>query len=114
MSTVLPEPSSYPDSSDIGPDGTIDAELLASQAIDQPSDEELVDEDSSDRSFLMFNAMPAGMISMVLHIILVLVLGMVSLSQPEVKQTTLISAPNTKDDVAEVEEFEITEILEPV
>jgi hypothetical protein len=115
MSIVLPEPSSDVHTSSEAT-GQIDPQLLTAQTQQAPTEDEdeLLAEDDGYRSFLMFNAMPAGMISMVLHIVLVLLLGMVSLSERPPPTATVLSVSNTKEDVAEVEEFEVTEVLDPV
>lgn len=115
MSTVAPNHSS-PGADDYS---NIDENLLAAQASpgntnSQDTEFEEETESAGYTSFLFFNALPAWMISMVVHVVLLMALAMVNLQSQKSSGPAVISVANTKEDVAEVEEFEITDVLEPV
>ncbi len=64
---------------------------------------------SAGRRFLWFSAAPAWLVSMLLHVLILLVLGLVTLTNPE-KFVNVLSAVSTGEDGPEIEEFTIEEI----
>lgn len=73
-------------------------------------DEEYFEEDADlQRNFLLFQAAPAWLVSMLVHVLIIVVLGLVTISEP-VQIVNVLSATTTGDDGPEIEEFMIEEI----
>ncbi|MEM1069534.1 MAG: hypothetical protein AAGI63_11610 [Planctomycetota bacterium] len=75
------------------------------------SAEDEADEENYDpeRRFWFFNAAPAWMVSMLVHVLILLVLGLVTIADP-IKIVNVLTANNTGDEGPEIEEFTIEEI----
>ncbi len=64
---------------------------------------------ATGRHRFLIQAVPAWFISMVLHVLIILVLSMVTISDP-VRVVNVLSANNTSEDGPEIEEFTIEEV----
>jgi len=71
--------------------------------------EEEPDGQPARRRFLIFQATPAWLVSMLFHVLLVLALGLVTLADP-VQIVNVLSATGSSDEGPEIEEFSIQEI----
>jgi hypothetical protein len=73
----------------------------------------VVEEDPSlvggGRAFKMLRAVPAWMVSMLLHVMIILILGLITVAEP-VKVINVLSATAMVDDGPEIEEFQIEEM----
>ncbi|MGB1925285.1 MAG: hypothetical protein ACPHL6_02070, partial [Rubripirellula sp.] len=83
----------------------IDTELEASE---EAENESMEDADPM-RRFLWFQAAPAWLVSMVVHVLILLVLGLVTIADP-IKIVNVLSANYSGEEGPEVEEFSIEEI----
>lgn len=84
------------------------------ESVTSPEDAEESAENATEdadpqRRFLIFNAAPAWMVSMLVHVLILLVLGLVTIADP-IKIVNVLTANNTGDDGPEIEEFTIEEI----
>jgi len=75
---------------------------------DQTHDEGPVEADPT-RHFIMFQAVPAWAVSMLVHVLVLLVLGLLTIADP-VKIVNVLSASSTGEDGPEIEEFTIEEV----
>ena len=78
-----------------------DAALLSEETVEEPT--------TSRRRFLLFHAVPAWMISTLMHVVLLLALGLVTLADP-VEVVNVLSAVTTSEEGPEIEEFTIEEV----
>jgi len=67
------------------------------------------DESAPRRRFLIFQATPAWLVSMLFHVLLVLALGLVTLADP-VQIVNVLSATGSADEGPEIEEFSIEQM----
>ncbi|MEM6688324.1 MAG: prenyltransferase/squalene oxidase repeat-containing protein [Planctomycetota bacterium] len=96
MADTSPGPkSSKPDSEEVA-----ESQIVA-------IDEGELEEDSSVRSALL--AAPAWMVSLMVHIVILVLLGLVTVADP-VKIVNVLTATSTDDDGPEIEEFTIEDI----
>lgn len=72
-------------------------------------EEELAPDADPERAFLFFQAAPAWFISMLVHVVILLVLGLVTLADPT-QIVNVLTANTSSDDGPEIEEFTIEEI----
>jgi hypothetical protein len=73
-------------------------------------DEEELDDDANPRrAFLFFQAAPAWLISTLVHVLILLVLGLVTLADPT-QIVNVLTANNSGEDGPEIEEFTIEKI----
>ncbi len=82
---------------------------LPAGAIELPAEDGDGHVPSTGRRFLIFSAAPAWLISTLLHVMILLVLGLVTLTDPQ-KIVNVLSAVTTGDEGPEIEEFTIEEI----
>ena len=71
--------------------------------------EDSVDEADLQRKFLIFQATPAWLVSTLVHVIILLVLGLVTIADPT-QIVNVLSASSSTDDGPEMEEFAIEQI----
>lgn len=79
---------------------------------DTGEEEEEYEEESGSSRFLLLNAAPSWMVSMLVHVIVLLVLALSYLSEPDKNKQTVLSVA-TRGEPTEVEQFEIQE-MEPI
>lgn len=76
----------------------------------EEQEEEEYEEDADlQRKFLLFQATPAWLVSTLVHVLILLILGLVTIADP-VKIVNVLSASTTADDGPEIEEFTIEQI----
>ena len=71
--------------------------------------EDNVDEADLQRKFLIFQATPAWLVSTLVHVIILLILGLVTIADPT-QIVNVLSASSSTDDGPEMEEFAIEQI----
>ena len=76
---------------------------------DEDGLEDNVDEADLQRKFLVFQATPAWLVSTLVHVIILLVLGLVTIADPT-QIVNVLSASSSTDDGPEMEEFAIEQI----
>ncbi len=72
-------------------------------------EEDFADDADLERKFLLFQAAPAWVVSMLVHVLILLILGLVTVADP-VQIVNVLTANSTGDDGPEIEEFTIEEI----
>ena len=113
MSTATPHNSS----SDVPPDDDLfgpvqgDEELLEAQVEDGEEGEEEEPDADLDRKFMFFQAAPAWVVSTLIHALILLILGLITIGNP-VQIVNVLSAVTSKDDGPEMEEFTIEQMDE--
>ncbi|MDE0863481.1 MAG: DUF5684 domain-containing protein [Rubripirellula sp.] len=85
-----------------------DKEAKAGQAENELSDEN-GEEADLQRKFLVFQATPAWLVSTLVHVIILLILGLVTIADPT-QIVNVLSASTSADDGPEMEEFAIEQI----
>jgi len=75
--------------------------------IAQQDSEELLDEANPQRHFILFQALPAWVISLLVHMLVLLVLGLLSVADP-VQIVNVLSASHSGEEGPEIEEFTIS------
>lgn len=83
------------------------ADLLVTALADDPAS--TAGGDSRRRRILLFEAVPAWLVSMLSHVVLLLVLGLVSVAEPE-QIVNVLSAANVVGESAAIEEFTIEDV----
>ncbi|MEO1524070.1 MAG: hypothetical protein AAFX06_01480 [Planctomycetota bacterium] len=86
----------------------VDAEVIDAEVIEgemEPGTEEEEEADPS-RRFLFFQAMPAWLVSTLVHILILLILGLVSIADP-VQIVNVLTASSATDEGPEIEELSI-------
>ena len=96
---------------DVGTDAaTAEAEELNAEDIGEgelEADGEMEDEEADpSQRFLYFHAMPAWLVSTLVHILILLILGLVSIADP-VKIVNVLTASSSADEGPEIEEISI-------
>ncbi len=84
-------------------------EDLAGSASNNGGFEENGEEADLQRKFLIFQATPAWLVSTLVHVIILLILGLVTIADPT-QIVNVLSASSTSDDGPEMEEFAIDQI----
>ena len=84
-------------------------EDLAGSASNNGGFEENGEEADLQRKFLIFHATPAWLVSTLVHVIILLILGLVTIADPT-QIVNVLSASSTSDDGPEMEEFAIDQI----
>src|SRR5690606_35775709 len=69
----------------------------------------LPDEANPQRHFILFQALPAWAISLLVHMLVLLALGLISIANP-VQIVNVLSASHTGDEGPEIEEFTISDL----
>jgi hypothetical protein len=87
------------------------SELLDNVAPPADSASEQPEEANVQRHFILFQAVPAWAISMLVHLLVLLVLGLLTIADP-VKIVNVLSASNSGEEGPEIEEFTI-EAVDP-
>jgi len=77
--------------------------------IAQEDSDELLDEANPQRHFILFQALPAWVISLLVHMLVLLVLGLLSVADP-VQIVNVLSASHSGDEGPEIEKFTISEL----
>ncbi|MCD0463171.1 prenyltransferase/squalene oxidase repeat-containing protein [Roseiconus lacunae] len=86
-----------------------DAISAAAPASAQPaaeSESDGGDDYSTDRRFVMFQAMPAWLVSTLVHVLILVILGLVSIADP-IQIVNVLTASSSQDNGPEVEELSI-------
>ena len=84
-------------------------QLHDDQVENQEEDADALEDADPARHFLWFQAAPAWLVSMVVHVLILLVLGLVTIADP-IKIVNVLSANYSGEEGPEVEEFTIEEI----
>ncbi len=87
-----------------------DDELLEGEENEEEEGEEEEDLDR-DRKFLFFQAAPAWLVSTLIHALILLILGLITIANPT-EIINVLSAVTSKDDGPEMEEFTIEQMEE--
>ncbi len=86
-----------------------DEEFLQAEEVEsEAGEEEDEEEDVLQRKFLFFQAAPAWLVSTLLHALILLILGLITIGSP-MEIVNVLSASASKDDGPEIEEFSIEE-----
>ncbi len=93
------DPSAHPESTPMPED----------PAENQDQEEEGDEDADLQRAFVWFQAAPAWLVSTLVHVMILLVLGLITIADP-VKIVNVLTANNSGDDGPEIEEFTIEEI----
>ena len=82
---------------------------MPASPVEDEDEEELDDDANPKRAFLFFQAAPAWLISTLVHVLILLVLGLVTLADPT-QIVNVLTANNSGEDGPEIEEFTIEKI----
>lgn len=107
MSTNAPPLKDGPSSAPVDPSAPVPGDLQESAEESQEATEE--ENYDPERRFWVFNATPAWLVSMLVHVFILLVLGLVTIADP-IKIVNVLTANNSGDEGPEIEEFTIEEI----
>ena len=97
------------DADEVGGDEFEMAEDFESAEQEEDGLDENGEEVDLQRKFLVFQAMPAWLVSTLVHVIILLVLGLVTIADPT-QIVNVLSASSSTDDGPEMEEFAIEQI----
>lgn len=92
---------------------SMDAQAADAGQAEEYDDEEEYEEIGTGHRFLLFNAVPSWLVSMVVHAVMLLVLALVPVNANDDQQATIITAGPPSEDMEEIEEFK-EELLPPV
>ncbi|TWT76394.1 hypothetical protein CA13_68880 [Planctomycetes bacterium CA13] len=103
--------------SDVIDSDVIDSDVIDSDVIDDEDianeaamlEEHETDDYTPEQRFLFFRAMPAWMISTFFHVIVILILGLISVSEP-VRVVNVLTAAGAGEEGLDMEEFSIEQI----
>ena len=101
------------DADSVASDQAADSSDIDNQAESEQAENEFSEEDGEDadlqRKFLLFQATPAWLVSTLVHVIILLILGLVTIADPT-QIVNVLSASTNADDGPEMEEFAIEQI----
>jgi hypothetical protein len=86
----------------------VDNEILEAEVVDPPPNDEAVDSDPA-RRFLFFSAVPAWLISMLLHMLLLILMALLTVAQP-VEVVNILSVQNAGEAEPEMEQFTLEDV----
>ena len=79
---------------------------LAADPADEPTEDDAEESIDSSRRFLFFQAMPAWLVSTLVHALILLILGLVSFADP-IQIVNVLTASSTGEEGPEIEELSI-------